>query len=79
MRSAAVIGRGESKGVSERLGHGSIAQTLDTYSHVLPTMQERAAAKLDPIFQATTAPKAVNGWDWLRNGHAETIETQERC
>ena len=27
------------KMVSERLGHGSIAVTLDTYSHVLPTMQ----------------------------------------
>jgi integrase len=28
--------------VSERLGHASIAITLDTYSHVLPTMQEEA-------------------------------------
>jgi len=31
------------KVVSERLGHGSITLTLDTYSHVLPTMQRRAA------------------------------------
>ena len=29
--------------VSERLGHGSIAITLDTYSHVTPTMQTDAA------------------------------------
>jgi integrase len=29
--------------VSERLGHSSIAITMDTYSHVLPTMQEDAA------------------------------------
>src|SRR5215203_7493048 len=28
--------------VSEMLGHSSIAITLDTYSHVLPTMQESA-------------------------------------
>jgi integrase len=31
------------KVVSERLGHSSITMTLDTYSHVLPTMQRRAA------------------------------------
>ncbi len=29
--------------VSERLGHSSIAITMDTYSHVLPGMQEEAA------------------------------------
>jgi integrase len=26
-----------------RLGHANIAITLDTYSHVLPNMQEQAA------------------------------------
>ena len=30
--------------VSQRLGHASIGITLDTYSHVLPAMQEAAAA-----------------------------------
>jgi integrase len=29
--------------VSERLGHSTITLTLDTYSHVLPTMQRKAA------------------------------------
>jgi len=29
--------------VSERLGHSNIAITLDTYSHVLPSMQQQAA------------------------------------
>jgi integrase len=29
--------------VSERLGHSSISITLDTYSHVIPTLQETAA------------------------------------
>ena len=33
--------------VSERLGHASIAITLDTYSHVLPGLQEEAARDLD--------------------------------
>ena len=35
--------------VSERLGHASITLTLDTYSHVLPDMQEGAAAKLEEM------------------------------
>jgi hypothetical protein len=30
--------------VSERLGHASIALTLDTYSYVLPDMQDEAVA-----------------------------------
>jgi integrase len=32
--------------VQERLGHSSITLTLDTYSHVLPGMQDEAANKL---------------------------------
>ena len=35
------------KVVSERLGHASIAITLDIYSHVLPGIQEAAALALD--------------------------------
>ena len=33
--------------VQERLGHSSIAITLDTYSHVTPGLQEAAALKFD--------------------------------
>jgi len=33
--------------VQERLGHATIAVTLDTYSHVLPGMQEAAALRFD--------------------------------
>ena len=32
------------KVVSERLGHSSVAITMDRYSHVLPGMQDEAAA-----------------------------------
>ncbi|QGT99308.1 hypothetical protein SYNTR_0715 [Candidatus Syntrophocurvum alkaliphilum] len=35
------------KVVSEMLGHSTITITLDTYSHVLPSMQQKAAAKLN--------------------------------
>src|SRR5262249_52013039 len=37
------------KVVSERLGHSSITLTLDTYSHVLPTMQRQAADLMGQI------------------------------
>ncbi|AGB42060.1 site-specific recombinase XerD [Halobacteroides halobius DSM 5150] len=32
--------------VQERLGHSTISQTLDTYSHVIPSMQKEAVQKL---------------------------------
>jgi integrase len=38
--------------VSERLGHATIGITLDTYSHVLPGMQEEAARKVDRALRA---------------------------
>jgi integrase len=37
------------KVVQERLGHAQIAMTLDTYSHVLPSIQREAAGKLDEL------------------------------
>lgn len=33
--------------VSERLGHSGIGITLDTYSHVMPSLQRDAADTLD--------------------------------
>ena len=43
------------KVVSERLGHASIGITLDTYSHVMPGMQEEAAKKIDAGLSAALA------------------------
>lgn len=40
------------KVVSERLGHANISITLDVYSHVVPGLQEQAAAKFDTTLQA---------------------------
>jgi integrase len=37
------------KVVAEQLGHASAAFTLDTYSHLLPHMQEEAAIKVEQI------------------------------
>lgn len=38
--------------VSERLGHSNIGITLDTYSHVMPDMQEDAARAADKVLGA---------------------------
>ena len=40
------------KVASERLGHSKVGITLDLYSHVLPNMQEDAAAQVDAALQA---------------------------
>ena len=45
------------KVASERLGHSKVGITLDLYSHVMPGMQEDAAAKVDAAFRA--AQKAM--------------------
>jgi integrase len=35
--------------VMETLGHSQVSLTLNTYSHVLPALQQDAAAKMDAI------------------------------
>lgn len=39
------------KVAQELLGHGSITITLDVYSHVLPSMQQEAANKMNEMFK----------------------------
>ncbi|MBA4602135.1 site-specific integrase [Thermoactinomyces mirandus] len=36
--------------VSERLGHSNIRITMDTYSHVLPNMQQEAVERFEKMF-----------------------------
>jgi len=50
--------------VSERLGHATVAFTLDTYSHVVPGLQEAAAKAFDdslktPIISSVVSQEAV--------------------
>lgn len=35
--------------IQERLGHSTIAITLDTYSHVTPGLQDAAAKRFDDV------------------------------
>ncbi|MSR60017.1 MAG: site-specific integrase [Planctomycetaceae bacterium] len=41
------------KVVQERLGHSQISITLDTYSHVVPSMQRAAADRMDTMLRPT--------------------------
>ncbi len=45
--------------VQERLGHATIATTLDTYSHVLSGLQEAAALSFDAIAQGSKSPSTT--------------------
>jgi integrase len=42
---------------SERLGHATIAITMDTYSHVLPGLQEDAAQRIDQALRNAISGK----------------------
>jgi integrase len=44
---------------SERLGHATVGLTLDTYSHVIPGMQEDAVARIDAAFACAVSSKTV--------------------
>jgi integrase len=60
---------------SERLGHSKVSITLDLYSHVIPGMQEDAAATVDAALKAASqARQKKNG----SNPVAGTITGTER-
>jgi integrase len=50
--------------VQERLGHSTIATTLDIYSHVSPGLQEAAARQFDDALQL--GHNEIVGSEWLK-------------
>ncbi len=46
--------------IKERLGHSTIAITLDTYSHVTPGLQEAAANRFDDVLLDKSKPNNAN-------------------
>ncbi len=54
------------KVVSERLGHSTVAITLDLYSHMVPGLQEEAASRADAALASLSAP--------TQNGHSTAME-----
>ena len=57
------------KVVSERLGHSTITLTLDTYSHVLPDMQQGASDKLEHLLFG-------NSQDETKSAHQTAHQTK---
>jgi integrase len=45
------------KVVQERLGHSRVSLTLDTYSHLMPSIQRSAATKLDAFLRQRTSER----------------------
>ncbi len=60
--------------VSERLGYTSVSITLDTYSPVLPGLQEAAAVKFDEILSLEDENGGLNVSKALAKG--EEIESR---
>jgi integrase len=50
------------KVASERLGHSKVGITLDLYSHVLPGMQEDAAARVDDALRIALQNRTKGKW-----------------
>jgi len=47
------------KVVQEQLGHASIQITPDTYSHVVPGLQDAAAIRFDDMLDNKTKTKTI--------------------
>jgi len=56
------------KVVSERLGHASVSITLDTYSHVLPGLQEAAVERFDEVLALANENSETNVSKMFANG-----------
>jgi integrase len=46
-----LVGGVHPKVVAERLGHGDVGITLNTYSHLLPNLQAQAAEGLERLLR----------------------------
>lgn len=49
------------KVASEALGHSSVAFTMDTYQHLMPTMQEQAVSAIEEAIGGTVAAGLEEG------------------
>lgn len=53
--SALLLAGVHPKVASKALGHSSVALTMDTYQHLMPTMQEQAVRAIEEAIGATVA------------------------
>ncbi len=59
------------KVVQERLGHGSISITMDTYSHAIPSMQHEAADLGAALIDSPSATSALGDDEHLEPDDSE--------
>ena len=60
--------------VSERLGHSTISVTLDTYSHVVPGLQEAAAARFEEgLFGSRVTLVKDSTWELANITRQQTV------
>jgi integrase len=57
----AVAAGGSVKVISDQLGHASISFTLERYSHVLPSIQDEAAARVERMLLGPLAGVTLDG------------------
>lgn len=62
------------KVIAERLGHSSVTQTLDTYSHVLPVLEEKATDELRNVLFPPDSRPATQTITCLPPGDEEPTE-----
>jgi integrase len=75
--SAALAAGIAAKVVSERLGHATIAITMDTYSHVLPGLDERAAATVAQLILEGDESASTSVDKPLTNGTQSPVEPRD--
>ena len=66
MASLMLLAGEHPKIVQERLGHSRISMTVDTYSHLQPSLQREAANRLDDLVDHQRQKKSVK--PWRKNG-----------
>jgi integrase len=66
------------KVVSERLGHANISITLDTYSHVIPGMDQEAASTVAQLILGDDEAKSAAAVDKLLTTAADRDEEERR-
>ena len=70
--------------VSERLGHSNIGVTLDTYSHVLPGLQEAAAKRFDEVLEQVVQGQRMSAEQDQSDARPKgfeplTLGSEDRC
>lgn len=60
--ATAMICAGENiKFIQKQLGHSIITETLDTYGHLLPDLEEDAPERIGKVFGTTVEPRSKTG------------------